>query len=375
MSPFEKLHAQTDPVIFNWEIAGSLPSPLQNQEALGVAGPVTGVNQNRLIVAGGANFPQGMPWQGGKKFYAKQVYIFSRVQNHLALLTDTFNLPESIAYTANCVTSKGIFYAGGENENGISDKAYLLSWDTSKKTLTIQALPALPFPVTNAAATVCNDFVYMVGGENKEKVSAQCWALDLNKPDAGWKILTPVPKPVSNTVLVSVAAQNSDRLFLLGGRCKTDTGISTFYSSVFEYDIAQNQWHEKSPLPYALSAGTGVQLNATTLVLFGGDRGTTFHQVETALVAMTKTNDPAEKEKITQHKNDLLIHHPGFSKEILLYNIKTGQCQSMGNMPYAAPATTTAFWWGNAVLLPCGEIKAGVRTPFILMTTPQMKEP
>ena len=43
---------------------------LQNADgsiSLGFAGPINGVTHNVLIVAGGANFPDKMPWEGGKK--------------------------------------------------------------------------------------------------------------------------------------------------------------------------------------------------------------------------------------------------------------------------------------------------------------------
>jgi N-acetylneuraminic acid mutarotase len=62
----------------------------------------------------------------------------------------------------------------------------------------------------------------------------------------------------------------------------------------------------------------------------------------------------------------LQASHPGFSKEILLYNTIKDEWTANGIIPYETPVTTTAFLFGNEVLLPCGEIKAGVRTPSIL---------
>ncbi|MCX6997017.1 MAG: hypothetical protein NTV49_07995, partial [Kiritimatiellaeota bacterium] len=52
-----------------WSALPDLP------EALGVAGPFAGVSGGALLVAGGANFPNGMPWAGGRKVWHDAVYV------------------------------------------------------------------------------------------------------------------------------------------------------------------------------------------------------------------------------------------------------------------------------------------------------------
>src|SRR5690606_38312078 len=61
---------------FNWKKAGKLPDISPEQENPGYAGPVTGVFNNLLLVAGGANFPEAMPWMGGRKRHYDDVYLF-----------------------------------------------------------------------------------------------------------------------------------------------------------------------------------------------------------------------------------------------------------------------------------------------------------
>ena len=51
----------------HWKIAAELPAPNGRFGAAGVAGPVAGVCDHLFIVAGGANFPDSMPWLGGGK--------------------------------------------------------------------------------------------------------------------------------------------------------------------------------------------------------------------------------------------------------------------------------------------------------------------
>jgi N-acetylneuraminic acid mutarotase len=41
----------------------------------------------------------------------------------------------------------------------------------------------------------------------------------------------------------------------------------------------------------------------------------------------------------------------------------------MADLPSDGPVTTTAVVWDDMIILPSGEIKAGVRTPEILVAT------
>lgn len=356
---------KTDPV--SWSIAGELTSNNGQLVSLGVAGPVTGVHGKMMFVAGGANFPDSMPWQGGKKKYYNRIDVFTKTSNHLIPIAGNYALPDKIAYAASCSTPNGVLYAGGENEAGISDRAFLLKWDDATESVVAEQLPALPVALTNAAATSHNNIVFIAGGESREGVSDKCWSIDLSNSASGWKELPSLPKQVSHAVFVAIKSAGILKLYIVGGRRKTVQGISELYSSVFELSIGQNQWKELEPLPYPLSAGTGVAIGSAGIILFGGDRGTTFSKVESCLAAISKATNETEKQQLIQQKNQLLTSHPGFSKEILLYNITTGKTKTAGTVPYPVPVTTTAFWWDKVVMIPSGEIKAGVRTPQVLM--------
>lgn len=115
-----------------WRIAASLPSA-NGKEALGVAGPIVGVHNDVLLVAGGANFPAGMPWAGGKKVYHNEVFAYQKKGDSLVLIKTT-TLPFNLAYAACCTTPQGIVVIGGESENGLNDDVFLLQWDGIKRT-------------------------------------------------------------------------------------------------------------------------------------------------------------------------------------------------------------------------------------------------
>lgn len=362
-----ELFSQTKTGAIKWSIAGEMP-PAQGQiNSLGVAGPVAGVHGNKMFVAGGANFPDSMPWQGGKKKYYSDIYVYKKIGSRFTRLTIELKLPEKIAYSANCSTPKGLVYAGGENEAGISDKVFLIQWDNEIKSAVVKNLPKLPVAITNASATADNNIVYVAGGESIDSVSDKCWSIDLNNTGKGWKELASVPKPVSHAVLVAPQVNGILKLYLFGGRRKTPQGISELYNSVYEYNTLKNQWNELDPLPYTLSAGTGIAAGSAGIVLFGGDRGIIFGKVENFNADISKANTESERKQLTQQKILLIEAHPGFSKEVLLYNINTGKCKTAGTIPFPVPVTTTAFWWDNIAVIPSGEIRAGIRTSQILI--------
>lgn len=361
------LAQKTTGISMKWHIAAELPADSGQQTALGVAGPVTGMHKDVLFVAGGANFPEAMPWQGGAKKYHAAIHVYVMKQRKLKLLPKSFSLPSNVAYAASCNTAQGVLYAGGENEKGISDKVWLMIWDNKTEEILFKTLPALPIAVTNAATTVIGNTVYVAGGETAANTSGQFLSLDLNNTSAGWKKLADIPQPLSHTVITHIAGKKGDKIYLCGGRKKNSNGISTLYANVFVYDIATNNWVEKKALPYALSAGTGIMDDAKNMLLFGGDKGIVFNETETLIAAIKAETDPVKKQELTQKKNKLQSEHPGFSKEVLLYNIKTDTWKIIGSIPFDTPVTTTAVKWNSSVIIPSGEIKAGVRSPQIIV--------
>ncbi len=102
-------------------------------------------------------------------------------------------------------------------------------------------------------------------------------------------------------------------------------------------------------MPYELSAGTGVAFGSHSILLFGGDRGKTFHKTEELIAAINRETDQNKKEELIQEKAALQSSHPGFSHDVLLYDTNTDTWKTIGDIPYAVPATTTAVKWGNEV--------------------------
>lgn len=353
-------NSRKENIQIQWNTAASLPD-VNGKASLGYAGPVAGVMGDKIIVAGGANFPDSMPWLGGKKKYYDNIAVFS-IKDSSLQLSQQLQLPDTIAYAAVCSAPQGIVYAGGETQNGLSNKVWLIK-PNQNNTLEFVSLPNLPQATTNASLTTSKKKLYLAGGETSNGVSSKFYSLDLNNPQTGWKELATLPKPSSHGLLISQAG----KLFFIGGRMKTKSGISDLYASVFVYDFTTNKWSERKSLPYAISAGTAVAYSENEILLFGGDKGETFHKAEELIAAIAGETDTVKKEALNQQKIKVQSTHPGFSKEVLMYNADEDEWSVAGTIPFDVPVTTTAFVAGDAVYIPTGEIKAGVRTPEILM--------
>lgn len=340
-------------------IAAELP-------VMGVAGPVTGILQNHLVVAGGANFPEAMPWKGGAKKYHNTIFVYKESEGKWMLYQQHQTLQASVAYAAVCNTPDGILYAGGENAEGISNKTWFLQWNQQQQKVLIKSYPDLPVPLTNSSAVCINNRVYLLGGETGNATSMAFYFLDLAQMEKGWQSLGNIPQPLSHLVLTSINNTNTTALYIMGGRQKNPSGVSSFSNKTYRYHIQNNSWETLADMPYSLSAGTGVGLKNDQIVLFGGDRGIVFNQVENLLVAIASEKDPERKQELIQQKNQLQENHPGFSKEMLAYDVNTNRWSQIGKLTQEIPVTTTAFIWNSIVYIPSGEIKAGVRSRSIL---------
>jgi N-acetylneuraminic acid mutarotase len=272
-----------------------------------------------------------------------------------------------LAYGASVSTAKGVVCIGGETGQTITAGVFLLVWHRDQGTVEIQTLPDLPLPLASPAAASLGNKVFVAGGETTGGVSNLFFYLDLDAPAAGWAQLPELPQPVSHSLLLALDGQNS--LYLVGGRRKKNSGISEFYRSVFAYDPINRAWNKKKSHPYALAAGTGIAIGADSLVLFGGDTGNAFNQTEELIAAIGAEKDEVVRQSLLDKKKQLQSSHPGFCSLVLLYGAAKDEWRTIDKIPFSSPVTTTAVRWDNDVLIPSGEIRAGVRSPRILRAT------
>lgn len=349
-----------------WKKGGRLPA-VAGKANPGVAGAFVGVNNEVLIVAGGANFPDKLPWEGGKKAFLRNVFVFKKSGDSLQSIPVVTQLPQAVAYGSSVSTPEGLICAGGENERGALKSVFRLSWNSAKGALDLQSLPDLPQPLSNALLATSNGRLYLAGGESDGQTVSDFLTLDLNNLVAGWKKLPSLPVAVSHAVGGIQSNGDGDSFFIFGGRSRNADGPSTFYTEGFSYDIKKHNWEPRQPLPGAgLSAGTGLAVGSTYILVVSGDDGSTFRQVEE--VSRQLAASPNSDALLAQ-RSRLLNGHPGFGRGVLFYNTITDRWTNLADFPGAGQVTTTAVRWGHEIYLPSGEVKAGVRTPEIWQGT------
>ena len=354
-----------------WSVVAHLPVNKKSGKQPGLAGVFAGIINNQLIIAGGANFPDSMPWQGGKKIYWADVYILNlnKKEKYKWESNGEYEMKEKIAYGASVQMTEGIVCIGGEKETGISRKVFLMHGNDPVKDIAFVELPELPFPLSNLSAVAIGADIYVAGGETNDGVSNHLLKLNIHEPAKGWVELARIPIEVSHVAMAKQLRVDdlTYHIYLIGGRKKNKNGISDFYSSVFEYDIEKNRWTRKRDMPYPVSAALSTGEGSNEIMVFGGDKGETFHKVETLMAAINAETDETKKQQLIRQKNQLQINHPGFNKDVLIYNIEKDEWKVIGLIPFDSPVTTTVVKGDHKFYIPSGEIKAGIRTTQILM--------
>lgn len=355
-------HMNKENIAIDWREGDSLPD-VDNHKHIGVAGPVTGIIGSRLVIAGGANFPDAMPWDGGKKQYQKDAYIYDlNTENELKYLgRQEFN--DSLAYSANISLGDQFISVGGERNGQAIADVLIYQFENDRLIRQNLVYPDLPIPLTNGAVTYFNNTLYFVGGENIDLVSNKMYALDLSEPNSSWVEFIELPKALSHTILVNDKEGN---LYVIGGRKRNTNAKSDIFSDVYKIDIKTKSIQSLEQLPEQLAAGTGIFYEGN-IVVIGGDNGSTFHKVEQLIVDSNLSENEEIKDKLIQQKNDIQRAHPGFGKNVWVMNLKEGKWKAVDSIIGESPVTTTAILYKNSILIPSGEVKAGVRTNQILM--------
>ncbi len=317
----------------NWRELRSLP----DQE--GFAGPFAGTNDSVLMVAGGANFPKNMPWEGGTKVWYDRVFLLDALEGNWR---EVGKLPRPLGYGVSISTVDGVVCIGGSDANRHYQDCFRLKWQQGK--LEAASLPSLPRPCANACGALLANTIYVAGGLESPTATETLktfWSLDLSDPKARWQELEPWPGPAR---MLSVAAVQDGSFFLCSGtdlKAGADgKAIREYLRDAYRYEPKRG-WKRIADLPRsAVAAPTPAPAySESKFLIFGGDDGT--------LVDFK----PPEK-------------HPGFPKTILEYDVVSDRWRNVGEMPVGY-VTTSIVAWQNRWIIPTGEVRPGKRSPSV----------
>lgn len=328
------VRAATTPSLMPSSLHWKQLAPLPDRE--GFASPFVGVAGGALLVAGGANFPEKRPWEGGAKLWYDGVFALPEPGG---AWVEAGRLPRANAYGVAVSTPAGVICAGGGDAKAHFAEVFLLSWDG--RALKSRALPLLPRACAFGSGALVGGIFYVAGGIEKPDATsalATLWALDVDKPEAGWKELSACPGPAR---MLAVAGATADTFYLFGG-VALSAGVDgkaqrTTLRDAYAYSAAGG-WKKLADLPRAATAAPSpAPLMADgKLLVISGDDGLRAH-----------LNGP---------------DHPGFPTDILAYDPAADRWSGAGEAPFSRATAATVAWRGGWAVA-SGERKPGYRSP------------
>lgn len=336
--------------LYTIEKAGEMPGFEKGYE-YGVSACYAASTDNELLIAGGCNFPGTPAAEGGKKVYYNGIY---------KTFTDTVfswekagELPEPSAYGVS-VSHNGQWYIiGGMNSEGSLKSVYSIEIATGE----LKRLPSLPYAIDNAAGTIYNNTLYIIGGNDDGKASTRCFALDI-ETSASWYEIPSIP---GLPRVQPVCAAADGHIYVWGGFSpKTEDHNAIVHCDGLRYDIANFQWEHIGNImageeTITLSGGVAINIDETNIIACGGVDKDIFLDAISGQYELVDKKDymykPAEWYK--------------FNNRLMLYNTKNRCWNVIGTDSNFSRAGAQLVKQGKILYQIGGELKPGIRTPEI----------
>lgn len=363
-------------------------------DAIGVAGPLVGIHNDTLIVAGGANFAEPdhpQLWDLPKKYH-DQIWALEKKSGAWQSLPNRLSQP--VAYSSVVSTPYGLLCIAGENADGPSNRVFLLQVEKSEGELKViendLAVADLEEACSGGGAAIVGDHIYAVLGQVQQPDGSKIASREIRRlplkalqPDApetiAWEASPGLPGSIdlsdkaaggSPRMFPLVASQHNGmgpRLYVMGGRYfpqnsnRSDAANLVFTKDCWAFDPQQANdqtsstqnnaeknpypgWKRLADAPVPISAGTAVAIGPAHIVIPAYATGD-------QLAKQIKSGVPMRQ-----------YSHPGFPKELLAYHAVTDSWTVLGEMP-AGQVTTPGVVWDDELILVSGEIRPRVRTP------------
>jgi len=377
----------------SWDRLPDLPPGPDQETQVGVAGPFVGIHNDVLLVAGGANFPEGLPWQGGKKVWQDQIFVLSRTgrEDFHWQCEKEWKLPRPLAYGVGISTAKGVLCVGGCDADRCYEDCFYMSWDSERERILMEEAPSLPLPLASMAGALTGGTLIVAGGQEtmmNAESTRHVFALDLSEkgePKGSWRRLPSWPGP-PRILPVSVAQSDgkATRFYLFSGRDILPGRPTQLLTDAYTLDPVRETWITCPGIGWnegegrqerCVMAGTGIAAGGHHILLFGGAQGDLYMELEDLDRRISEEQDPEDRTVLTRRKLEILESHPGFSRDILSFNTITHAWSHAGTLPVSSQVTTTAVDWKGHIVLPSGETRPGIRTPHMWRATPQPPKP
>ncbi len=314
----------------------------------GFGGPFVGTTDGVLIVAGGANFPDGPPWAegdkpaGGKKWHDR---IFVLEPEATAWKVASTALPAPRAYGATIATDDGLLLFGGSDAGQVYDSVWLLRYDAISG-VTITTVGSLPQPSAFLGAAKIKDSVFVLPGKKSKDDSDLVDALWIaTVKDGGaleWNVQPGLPSgPRQKAVVAAQSTGKQPAFYVFSGEIPRRDAAGAlqldYVETSYRYTPGQDggSWHEVASTPEPIAAGCAIDSGQAHVLCFSGSTG--------------------------RHIAKPVQDRPEFPARVYAYHTVTNTWVDAGSLPQAV-VTTGVTRWQDKIVLPTGEIRPGVRT-------------
>ena len=331
----------------------------------GTAGAYIGKLGNDIIIAGGSDFPDKKPWEGGIKEYSSDIYILSLRNGKYICSKAGINLPVPLGSGACVSDGTSLYCIGGKNSKRASSAIYRIR--NSGSILQIDSVAAIPSGFIPSSAAILKNDIYIHGTDGVQNL------LFKFSPSSGkWVQLNGCPdRPIiEGASFIYQHNGKEDAIYLIGGRGTDKNGLY-LSSSVWEYTPAHNSWLKRSEIATngdttSLMYSSAIRYGSAHIIVAGGDDGIEFKKRIELSNSIEACKEPAVKEKLNAELILANTGHKSFSNKILAYHTITDTWIELGKSETPLPVVTTAIDLNGKIIIPSGEIHPGVRSTDII---------
>lgn len=336
---------------------GTFKMETQHQESkqpedgiqFGLSGLGAALNGNKLIMAGGCNFPVDPLGAGSQKKFYSGIYACNPAQADWQRIG---SLPLPMAYMAACSNNDKLYLLGGTSGNEGLKSTLEITFADGKAS--VNELASLPFTYDNGAAAVAADGRVIIAGGNRDgKPSRDVWALEQGK----WSKLATMPgnPRVQPVMAVAKNAQAEECLWIWGGFApRHDKNEPTLELEGLCLNLKTKKW---STLPALLDAN-GDKLSV------GGGTACTLSNGEIAVCGGVNKN--IFLDALRNQAPDYLNHPVSwykFNPNVVVYNPLDGkQHVAASSADYARAGAAMVSTPEPGFIVVGGEVRPRIRT-------------
>lgn len=338
----------------------------------GVSAVYAALIDGNLIVAGGANFPGKLGFEGGSKAFYDEIMLYDDIAEEWRVIG---HLPTASAYGVSVPVSEGTLWIGGNNEKESLKSCYQVSL-TSNNEISLKTFPDLPSPMDNFYGCSIGDLVFVAGGNVNGKPSNSIYSIN-TKTDSAWTKLDDYPGiPRVQPVLSSVEKEDRIYIYLMGGFFGgNDNQEPAMATDILRYDVADKVWSKAGEQvdsatgePFSLGGAAAFSIDNRYILCIGGVNYNIFLDAITTqynIGSNTKLTPEEKKEEnlnFSKHYMTQPVDYYKFNTECRVFDIFTSEWKTIDNTPDAARAGATVVYEGNKFYAIQGELKPGLRS-------------